>query len=123
MNSSNEFNVFKLIHTPYQELINFQLEPGWYDHEDLEKVRAWLFPKGYVAKVNINNKTEIRKIACILPSGRLVVIKTPDRLAEIAALGLHFGEPYHMTGLPAMVGNCIHKGLRSKRENALMSSE
>ena len=34
----------------------FQIEPGWYDHEDLDEVQEWLL-KGYVAKVSINHKT------------------------------------------------------------------
>ena len=85
----------------------FQLQPGWYDYEDLEEVREWLFKKGYVAKVSLNHKAEVRKVSCVLPSGRLVVVKTPDRMTDIAALSSHFGLIYRMGGLPATIGNCI----------------
>ena len=42
----------------------------------------------------MNHKTELRKLSCMLSDGRLVVVKTPEGMVEIAALSLHFGEIY-----------------------------
>ncbi len=65
----------------------------------------------------MNHNTEVRKLSCQLPAGRLVIVKSPEAMAEIAALCQQFGETYRMGGLPATLGRCIQKGLRPKREN------
>ena len=90
--------------------------PGWYHADDLEEARAWLFKKGCAVKVSLNHKAELRKLSATLPGGRLVVVQTPEALADCARLAAHFGETYRLSGLPATVGKIILRALRPKRE-------
>ena len=64
----------------------------------------------------IKHMAKVRELTAALPGGVLRVVQTPEALADVARLAVHFGETYRMGGLPATIGRIVQKALRPKRK-------
>ena len=92
------------------------IKPGYFYHHDLEEVRANLFKRGIACKPSLTHKADIRKLTACLPNGRLIVTLSHELWPEAAAIAAHFGETYHGSGLPAVVGQALDNTIRMNRE-------
>ena len=64
----------------------------------------------------LGQQAEVKKLSATLPGGTLRVVQTPESVADVARLAVHFGETFYGTGLPATLMRIIQKALRPQRE-------
>ena len=54
-----------------------EMEPGFFHSDNLATTREYLHTQGYVPRVSVTHKRELRKLVVQLSTGRLVIAREP----------------------------------------------
>ena len=88
------------------------MEPGFFHSDNLATTREYLHTQGYVPRVSVTHKRELRKLVVQLGTGRLVIAREPAHAGEIAEFCAHFGLEYRGASLCAAVGSVLEQLLK-----------
>ena len=91
---------------PWEELRPWcgEIEPGWFDSDDLCADREYLFAQGHMPRVAVTHKRELRKLVVQLGKERLTIACETGARRAISRFCAHFGLEYRGSTLCAAVG-------------------